>query len=100
VGVDTARILDIIYPARDVLGLLVHVQYLPLITETLKKQKITPLTNFDPVDSKHIAVGDHLKTGPLHSVHFVLLRLTLDSLASLTRIIAHMFIASLFTFTQ
>jgi len=59
VGVDTARILDIIYPARDVLGLLVHVQYLPLINETLKKQKITPLTNFDPLDSKHIADPKH-----------------------------------------
>jgi hypothetical protein len=59
VGIDTARILDIIYPARDVLGLLVHVQYLPLIKESLLKQKIQPLPSFDPLDPKHIADPKH-----------------------------------------
>ncbi|KAM3579452.1 hypothetical protein VKS41_008308 [Umbelopsis sp. WA50703] len=59
VGVDTARVLDILYPARDVLGLLVHAQYLPLIRETLLKQKIQPLESFDPLDAKHIADPKH-----------------------------------------
>jgi hypothetical protein len=59
VGVDTARVLDIIYPARDVLGLLVHAQYLPLIRETLLKQKIHQLASFDPLDTTHIADPKH-----------------------------------------
>jgi hypothetical protein len=58
-GVDTARILDITFPARDVLGLLVHVQYKPLLKDTLVKQKIQPLEKFDPLDPKHIADPKH-----------------------------------------
>ncbi|KAG2171678.1 hypothetical protein INT43_008058 [Umbelopsis isabellina] len=55
VGIDTSRVLDIIYPARDVIGLLVHVQYQALLKETLLQKKIKTTDSFDPLDPKHIA---------------------------------------------
>ncbi|KAG2171355.1 hypothetical protein INT43_009016 [Umbelopsis isabellina] len=47
-GVDMARIVEIIYPARDVLGLRVHLQYLPIISERLAHHNITKIDKFDP----------------------------------------------------
>ncbi len=52
-GLDCGRILDITFPARSVLGLLVHLQYKPVVLEALDKVKISVLT-FDPLDPKHL----------------------------------------------
>ncbi|KAG2178938.1 hypothetical protein INT43_001785, partial [Umbelopsis isabellina] len=63
VGIDTSRVLDIIYPARDVIGLLVHVQYRALLKETLLQKKIETIDSFDPLDPKHIADPRHAPLG-------------------------------------
>ncbi|KAG2178933.1 hypothetical protein INT43_001780 [Umbelopsis isabellina] len=63
VGIDTTRVLDIIYPARDVIGLLVHVQYRALLKETLLQKKIETIDSFDPLDPKHIADPRHASLG-------------------------------------
>ncbi|KAI8367576.1 uncharacterized protein BYT42DRAFT_586773 [Radiomyces spectabilis] len=53
--VDTSRILDITFPARNVVGLLIHAQYHPLLTETMTNASVKVLTDFDPLDPKHLA---------------------------------------------
>ncbi|CAO3613484.1 unnamed protein product [Mucor hiemalis] len=52
-GVDCGRLLDVSFPARSVLGLLVHLQYKPAVLEALNTAKI-PLLSFDPLDPKHL----------------------------------------------
>lgn len=54
-GVETSRLLDIIYPAREVIGLLVHRQYKPILKELLVKYGINTIDSFDPLDPKHVA---------------------------------------------
>jgi hypothetical protein len=57
-GVDTFRVLDITFPARSVLGLLVHQQYRTDLESELAKAKIKPI-RFDPFDPAHIADPAH-----------------------------------------
>lgn len=59
IGVDTSRLLDITFPSRNTLGLLIHVQYKTALCEVLKASQITPLPAFDPLDPKHIADPKH-----------------------------------------
>ncbi|KAI7861228.1 hypothetical protein BDF14DRAFT_1705709, partial [Spinellus fusiger] len=54
-GVDTSRILDISFPARSVLGLLVHDQFASNIHELLEKVQVKILDNFDPMSPEHLA---------------------------------------------
>lgn len=54
-GVDTGRILDICFPASGVLGLLLHVQYVPEFTEIMKKVGADIVDNFEPTDPKNLA---------------------------------------------
>ncbi|KAI8368167.1 uncharacterized protein BYT42DRAFT_469859, partial [Radiomyces spectabilis] len=48
-GIDPYRVLDIIFPARSVIGLLVHVQYYEFAMAQIVNSKIQPLTDFDPL---------------------------------------------------
>ncbi|OAD68803.1 hypothetical protein PHYBLDRAFT_150393 [Phycomyces blakesleeanus NRRL 1555(-)] len=54
-GVDTGRILDINFPAKDVVGILVHNQYAEKFQTTLTTVAIEILDAFDPLDPKNIA---------------------------------------------
>jgi hypothetical protein len=59
IGLDTSRIMDITFPSRNALGLLIHIQYKTEMCALLNESKITPLTAFDPLDPKHIADPKH-----------------------------------------
>ncbi|OAD71771.1 hypothetical protein PHYBLDRAFT_147531 [Phycomyces blakesleeanus NRRL 1555(-)] len=54
-GVDTGHILDINFPAKDVVGILVHNQYAEKFQITLTTVAIEILDTFDPLDPKNIA---------------------------------------------
>ncbi|OAD78125.1 hypothetical protein PHYBLDRAFT_164998 [Phycomyces blakesleeanus NRRL 1555(-)] len=54
-GVDTGRILDINFSAKDVVGILVHNQYAEKFQTTLTTVAIEILDAFDPLDPKNIA---------------------------------------------
>jgi hypothetical protein len=58
-GMETFRILDITFPTRDVVGLLVHVQYMAYVLDTLTRAKVVPVTGFDPTDPKHLSDPRH-----------------------------------------
>ncbi|OAD80280.1 hypothetical protein PHYBLDRAFT_137828 [Phycomyces blakesleeanus NRRL 1555(-)] len=53
-GVDTGRILDINFPAKDVVGILVHNQYAEKFQTTLTTVAIEILDAIDPLDPKNI----------------------------------------------
>ncbi|KAI8966915.1 hypothetical protein BDF20DRAFT_803606, partial [Mycotypha africana] len=53
IGVEVGRILDIIFPARNVFGLLIHAQYHDQLLATLAKANVKPIPGgFDPTDPK------------------------------------------------
>lgn len=54
-GVDPSRVLDISFPARSCVGLLVHAQYVPDLEKALNSAKVSPLKSFDPLDPAHLA---------------------------------------------
>ena len=54
-GVDPSRILDISFPARSCVALLVHQQYISDLLKLLQSAKVAPLDNFDPLDPVHLA---------------------------------------------
>lgn len=60
IGIDTYRVLDITFPAKDTFGILIHAQYKEELLATLKQAKIKALSNFDPLDPKHIADPKHV----------------------------------------
>ncbi len=74
-GVDTSRLLDISFPARSCVGLLVHAQYLAELKSLLAAAKVVPLANFDPIDPVHLAdplyAGDSLlaRSAKIHEIH-------------------------------
>ncbi|KAG2220965.1 hypothetical protein INT45_006498 [Circinella minor] len=47
--INTSRVLDISYPGRNIIGILVHQHYLPHINTMLQEANIPTLTNFDPI---------------------------------------------------
>jgi TolA-binding protein len=53
VGIQTHRILDIHYPARNTIGLMVHEDYETAIRNSLSKHDI-PLLDFDPLDPNNL----------------------------------------------
>ncbi|KAI8393255.1 uncharacterized protein BYT42DRAFT_550469 [Radiomyces spectabilis] len=67
-GIDPYRILDITFPARSVVGLLIHNQYCPSILATLEKHTIKPFLDFDPLDPVHLA-DPEIKSLPLEEQH-------------------------------
>lgn len=54
-GVETARVLDISFPARSVIGVLLHQEYKPVFLQILTDCKITTIEAFDPLDPIHVA---------------------------------------------
>jgi hypothetical protein len=52
-GIETNRILDIYFPARGVVALLVHVQYQQELITKFRELNITPMT-FNPLDPDHL----------------------------------------------
>ncbi|KAG2224391.1 hypothetical protein INT45_002930 [Circinella minor] len=52
-GIDNSQILDIQYPARQTIGLLVHNDFTSILLEQLAERNIHPVP-FDPLDSKNI----------------------------------------------
>ncbi|KAI7848675.1 hypothetical protein BDC45DRAFT_415132, partial [Circinella umbellata] len=47
-NINTSRILDISFPGRNIIGLLVHHHYLPEIIFIMQIAKIPVLKDFDP----------------------------------------------------
>lgn len=56
IGVETNRILDLIFPAAGVIGVLLHQQYIESFTTTMASVGTKILSDFDVLDPKH--VGD------------------------------------------
>ncbi|OAD68531.1 hypothetical protein PHYBLDRAFT_150120 [Phycomyces blakesleeanus NRRL 1555(-)] len=54
-GVDTGRLLDINFPARGVIGVLVYVQYLEEFKSQIACAKVSLIDSFDPLDPKNVA---------------------------------------------
>ncbi|KAG1440869.1 hypothetical protein G6F56_011738 [Rhizopus delemar] len=57
--IDPYRVLDITFPARSVVGLLIHAQYKDTLLDRLAKANIRPRLDFDPCDPKYIADPKH-----------------------------------------
>ncbi|KAI8368329.1 uncharacterized protein BYT42DRAFT_503717 [Radiomyces spectabilis] len=53
-GIDSSRILDVSFPARNIIGLLLHVQYIPIVRDLLEKATVSPIANFDPTDPTNL----------------------------------------------
>ena len=53
--VDLGRVLDICFPASQVIGVLLHVQYIQEFTELIKLAKGELYTDFDPLNPDNIA---------------------------------------------
>jgi hypothetical protein len=75
IGLETSRVLDVSFPARSVVGLLVHAQYVPAVKTALAKAKVTLLADFDPLSPKNLgdpqysSLSDDAKTSELHHIH-------------------------------
>ncbi|OAD80287.1 hypothetical protein PHYBLDRAFT_160934 [Phycomyces blakesleeanus NRRL 1555(-)] len=54
-GVDSSQLLDINFPARDVIGVLVHVQYADAFKAKLTTASVEILDAFDPLDPDNVA---------------------------------------------
>lgn len=55
VGVDTNRILDITFPASNMIGVLLHLQYEETFITTMKAVGAEVFPHFDPLDPKYLA---------------------------------------------
>ncbi|KAG2192541.1 hypothetical protein INT47_011654 [Mucor saturninus] len=53
-GIDNGRILDIHYPARGVVALLIHHSYQVELDSIFTKSDITPVKQFDPTAATHV----------------------------------------------
>ncbi|KAL7319001.1 hypothetical protein PS15m_002177 [Mucor circinelloides] len=54
-SIDNLRVLDITFPARDTIGVLLHEAYLPEFRSKLLEIDSTPIPGFDPLDHNHVA---------------------------------------------
>ncbi|KAI8969393.1 hypothetical protein BDB01DRAFT_856015 [Pilobolus umbonatus] len=54
IDINPARIIDIHFPAHQVMSLLIHNDYETDLLETLAQHDIVPLTNFDPKSGKNL----------------------------------------------
>lgn len=54
-SIDNLRVLDITFPARDTIGVLLHEAYLPEFKSKLLEIDSKPIPGFDPLDHNHIA---------------------------------------------
>ncbi|KAL7326804.1 hypothetical protein PS15p_209084 [Mucor circinelloides] len=55
IGVDTARVLDINFPASEVIGILLHTQYVNEVLSLLRASEAEIYKDFDPMDSDNLA---------------------------------------------
>lgn len=53
-GIDNGRILDVHYPTRGVVALLIHNDYLPQLTEILEQHQLSILQEFDPLSPANL----------------------------------------------
>lgn len=53
-GIDNGRILDIHYPARGVVAILIHYSYQNELNSILMKSTITPIANFNLIAAEHV----------------------------------------------
>ncbi|GAA5817454.1 hypothetical protein MFLAVUS_011002 [Mucor flavus] len=74
-GVTTARIIDINFPAHSVIGILLHKEYTPAFKAVLAKCKIPTIDDFNPTagdniaDPKHAELDDNIRTEYSVSLH-------------------------------
>jgi hypothetical protein len=54
-NIDPVRILDISFPARSVISVLIHTEYQTEFLAALAGAKVRPLENFNPLAQEHIA---------------------------------------------
>ncbi|KAI9252366.1 hypothetical protein BDA99DRAFT_587856, partial [Phascolomyces articulosus] len=54
IKINPNRVLDISFPARNVLGLLIYVQYVPDVSKILNAVNTPILHDFNPTDASHI----------------------------------------------
>ena len=75
-GIDPSRILDISFPARSCVGLLVHAQYVPDLVSALNSAKVSLLQDFEPLDPVHLGNSIYkddsvtVRTQKMASIHF------------------------------
>lgn len=50
-GIDNGRILDLHYPTRGVVSILIHTDYFPTLTSILEEHELNPLSDFNPLDT-------------------------------------------------
>ncbi|EPB92799.1 hypothetical protein HMPREF1544_00238 [Mucor circinelloides 1006PhL] len=55
IGIDSKRILDVTFPARNISTILIHIDYQDEILRLLNDGKISQAADFNPLDHKHIA---------------------------------------------
>lgn len=53
-GIDNNRVLDIHYPERQVIAILVHNDFADEFLESFAKFRVTPLTDYDPLDPTNL----------------------------------------------
>ncbi|KAI7851570.1 hypothetical protein BDC45DRAFT_445567, partial [Circinella umbellata] len=65
-NINTSRILDISFPGRNIIGLLVHRHYLPEIISIMHIAKIPVLKDFDPThpDTVHSVLNRQNNLNP------------------------------------
>ncbi|KAI9243300.1 hypothetical protein BDA99DRAFT_530685 [Phascolomyces articulosus] len=54
IKINPNHVLDISFPARNVLGLLIHIQYVPDVSKILNAANTPILHDFNPTDANHI----------------------------------------------
>ncbi|KAI8374598.1 uncharacterized protein BYT42DRAFT_479887, partial [Radiomyces spectabilis] len=54
IGVDNVRVLDLHYPARQVVAALIHNDYATDFTALFTKHGVHPIADFNPADPKHL----------------------------------------------
>lgn len=62
--IDNTRILDVFYPTRRVVGLLLHNDYIPTVTNILTKAGIAQLSDFNPRDETNLCDPKHAQLTP------------------------------------
>lgn len=54
-GIDTGRVLDICFPATGVVGVLLHLQYVPDFLACMRKAEAELIADFEPLDPANLA---------------------------------------------
>lgn len=74
-GVTTARIIDVNFPAHSIIGILIHKEYTPTFKAVLAKCKIPTIDDFNPTaganiaDPKHAELDDKIRAQYSASLH-------------------------------